>query len=317
MRLIIVGYGNQGRKRLSVAGADVISIVDKISSKADFGSIFEVPLDSFDSAIVSTGDSAKFEIIKYLLENKKHVLVEKPFISNNVSQLAELLEICERNKTVCYTAYNHRFEPHFISMARILKSKQLGKLYSIRMFYGNGTARLVRDSMWRDQGAGVLTDLGSHLIDTLDFWFGNISKLEFSVTGAFNHENVAFDHVIISSNYSPVINLEMSMISWRNSFECNIYGELGSAHINSLCKWGPSSLVTRKRLLPSGKPPEEITVLKQEDPTWEAEYKYFKKICNEPAVNTLKKDIEINGILLDLASKAGVNQTVQQNDDFR
>ena len=34
------------------------------------------------------------------------------------------------------------------------------------MFYGNGTARLVRDSAWRDQGAGVLPDLGSHLLDT-------------------------------------------------------------------------------------------------------------------------------------------------------
>ena len=310
MRVIIVGYGNQGNKRLATAAKDVVAIVDKVSPKADFQSVFEVPLDSFDAAIVSTGDTVKLKILKYLLENKKNILVEKPLISNQTDQLAELLEICERNKTVCYTAYNHRFEPHFKTMANILKSKKLGKLYSIRMFYGNGTARLVKNSLWRDQGAGVLTDLGSHLIDTLDFWLGNINELEFTLAGAFNHENVAFDHVIVSSNCSPVLHLEMSMVSWRNSFECNVYGELGSAHIDSLCKWGPSSLITRERILPSGKPSEEKSILNQEDPTWEEEYKHFKKLCAEPATNTLRKDIAINSILLDLASNAGIDQIV-------
>ena len=37
------------------------------------------------------------------------------------------------------------------------------------MFCGNGTARLVRNSLWRDKGNGVLGDLGSHLIDTTKF----------------------------------------------------------------------------------------------------------------------------------------------------
>ena len=45
----------------------------------------------------------------------------------------------------------------------------LGGIYRCRMFYGNGTARLVRDSAWRDDGAGVLPDLGSHLLDTARF----------------------------------------------------------------------------------------------------------------------------------------------------
>ena len=44
------------------------------------------------------------------------------------------------------------------------------------MFYGNGTARLVRNSYWRDQGNGVLSDLGSHLVDTSKFFFDDIGK---------------------------------------------------------------------------------------------------------------------------------------------
>ena len=81
-----------------------------------------------------------------------------------------------RNGAVCYTAYNHRFEPHFVRMRDVVASGELGALYHCRMFYGNGTARLVRDSEWRDQGAGVLPDLGSHLLDTVQFWFGDIGE---------------------------------------------------------------------------------------------------------------------------------------------
>ena len=58
-----------------------------------------------------------------------------------------------------------------------------GRIYRCRMFYGNGTARLVRDSAWRDQGAGVLPDLGSHLLDTARFWFGDIGD-DFRVVSA-------------------------------------------------------------------------------------------------------------------------------------
>ena len=39
------------------------------------------------------------------------------------------------------------------------------------MFYGNGTA-FSKESKWRDKDKGVLTDIGSHLIDICFFWFG-------------------------------------------------------------------------------------------------------------------------------------------------
>ena len=46
---------------------------------------------------------------------------------------------------VCYIAYNHRFEPHFVRMREAGRLGTLGALYHCRMFYGNGTARLVRE----------------------------------------------------------------------------------------------------------------------------------------------------------------------------
>jgi len=102
------------------------------------------------------------------------------------------------HRAVCYTAYNHRFEPHYVRMAQVVRSGALGELYHCRMFYGNGTARLVRESAWRDAGAGVLPDLGSHLLDTARFWFGDLAD-DFRVVSASCFENRAPDHVVIAS----------------------------------------------------------------------------------------------------------------------
>jgi predicted dehydrogenase len=223
--------------------------------------------------------------------------------------LGRLAELASARRAVCYTAYNHRFEPHFIRMKEVIESGALGQIYFCRMFYGNGTARDVRNSPWRDRGAGVLPDLGSHLLDTALFWFGQIDA-PFCVWSADRFENRACDHVIFGARGAPVLEMEITLVSWRNHFTADVYGEHGSAHIESLCKWGPSTFVRRKRVLPSGRPPEEAVTLVQADPTWAAEYDYFKRLCEcggSPAA-TLAADIRLNQVLRDLARQAVQNE---------
>jgi len=307
-RSIIVGYGTQGIKRAKIIGKDVFALVDINNNNLNFKNVQDVPLDKYDIALVCTGDKAKIDIIKYLLQNKKHVLVEKPLLTENSKDLIEIDRLSKKNHVACYTAYNHRFEPHFIKMEDALKSKILGKVYSIRMFYGNGTARLVKNSLWRDKDTGVLTDLGSHLLDTLDYWVDGIRKLDFNVTAAFCHENKSFDHVIISHAGKYSIQLEVSLLSWKNSFICDVLCEKGSLHINSLCKWGPSTFTIRKRVLPSGIPIEENFTLNQKDPTWEDEYKFFLSLCRKEQDNTVAKDIWLNNTLKQLSENINVKQ---------
>ena len=93
-------------------------------------------------------------------------------------------------------------------MHNLIASGQLGAIYRCRMFYGNGTARHVRHSAWRDQGAGVLPDLGSHLLDTAKFWFGDLGK-DIQVVSADCFENRAPDHVVmVSKAKNPSWNLK-------------------------------------------------------------------------------------------------------------
>lgn len=291
MKAIVVGLGVQGHKRQTSAGMDFVASVDPFNQEADYRSVKDVLLSDYDAALCCIPDKPKYEILTYLLENGKHVLVEKPLWTEEIEQISDIETLAHRTGTICYTAYNHRFEPHLIRMRDLIASGTLGRIYSCRMFYGNGTARLVRSSEWRDKGAGVLPDLGSHLLDTCRFWFGGLDD-HFDVLSVNCFENRSPDHVVIGNeNGRCRIELEMTLLSWRNHFTCDIFAENGSAHIESLCKWGPSIFTKRMRVFPSGRPTEEATTLIQDDPTWKAEYEHFKRLCETKAMTDLSNDI--------------------------
>ena len=297
MRAIVAGLGVQGYKRRTVAGADFVASVDPVNPEADFRRIEDIALDRYDAVLACIPDAPKIELLNYCVEHKKHVLVEKPLWAESEKDIVALQERARRAGVVCYTAYNHRFEPHFVRMRDLIATQELGTIYSCRMFYGNGTARLVRESAWRDQGAGVLPDLGSHLLDTCCFWFGDIAD-DFSVVSARAFENRAPDHVVMSSERGRMrIELEMTLLMWRNHFTCDVLAENGTAHIQSLCKWGPSTFTHRTRTLPSGRPPEDSMTLVQDDPTWAIEYRHFKELCRNGVSTDLAGDLWLHRAL--------------------
>jgi len=301
MRVVVAGLGVQGRKRLAIAGGDAVATVDPVAPGAGFRRIEDVPEASYDAVLVCTPDQAKIALLTYLLTRGKHVLVEKPLLAGSGGDLRQLQKLAERHRAVCYTAYNHRFEPHILRLKRALDSGELGKVYLAKFFYGNGTARDVRNSAWRDQDLGVFSDLGSHLLDWTLFLFGQPSG-PLRVAAAHRFENRAYDHFRAGFEGSPSLDFEMTLLSWRNTFRCDVFAEKGSAHIDCLCKWGPSTFTLRHRVLPSGRPAEETETLECPDPTWQAEYVHFLGLCRAPTT-TIENDIWINSIFNDVRTR--------------
>jgi predicted dehydrogenase len=306
MRIAVVGLGVQGRKRRAIAGEAVVAVVDPVAPGADFKTIKEVALDSYDAACVCVPDEAKLPILRHRLRHGKHALVEKPLLGSS-AEIRELIELARANAATCYTAYNHRFEPHIATLKGILDTGSLGSIYLARFFYGNGTARDVRNSPWRDKGLGVFSDLGSHMLDMAHFLFGPHSEPG-ELWSADRFENKAPDHVLFGYRGQRVLEMEATLLSWRNTFGLDLFGELGSAHINCLCKWGPSTLTVRTRVLPSGRPAETIEVLEQPDPTWELEYNYFLELCRNGGTN-LENDIWIYEKIRELGDRIEQSQS--------
>jgi predicted dehydrogenase len=303
MRCVIVGLGKQGRKRLAVARADVTATVDPVAPEATYRSIHQVPASLYDAALVCTPDDSKLDILRHLLAQGKHVLVEKPLVSPDAGSLRELAARARGSGAVCYTAYNHRFEPHLVRLKELIDAGRLGPIYHARFFYGNGTACDVRNSPWRDQGLGVLSDLGSHLLDLTLFLFGR-PLAPFRASRLRSFETRALDHATFGCDGPPCLEFGVSLVSWRNTFEIDVTGAAGSAHVRGLCKWGASTFIVRDRVLPSGRPAEDCHSVEMPDPTWAAEYTHFKELCRAGAPADLTNDLWINMVLTDLGRRS-------------
>ena len=89
MRVIVVGLGVQGYKRRAFAGADFVASVDPVNAEADYRAIEDVPLDRYDAVLACIPDAPKVEILRYCIDNKKHVLVEKPLWAPREDELVD------------------------------------------------------------------------------------------------------------------------------------------------------------------------------------------------------------------------------------
>jgi predicted dehydrogenase len=281
MKVIIIGCGVQGNKRAKVAGNDLVAFVDDNPALGLTRSIEDVQHD-YDAALVCTSYAPKYQIVKELLKRGKHVLVEKPLWVERERDLAELHTLARKNNVVLYTAHNHRFEPHWIAMRDLVRSGTLGGVYRCRMSYGFGTAALARLN-WRDRApCNVLWEIAPHLIDAALWWFGDIGEHGWRLVSSNCFENRCADHAVIAHD-RPSIEIECSYVSWKNHFTVDIYAENGSAHIDGLCKWGPSTFTHRIRVMPSGKPIEVATTISQEDTSWTLEYHHFQNLIAKSA----------------------------------
>ena len=65
-----------------------------------------------------------------------------------------------------------------------------------KIFYGNGTSRLVKKNKWRDKGHGVVQDIGPHLFDIINYWFKLKGRFKYLLKSKF--ENKSPDHSLLA-----------------------------------------------------------------------------------------------------------------------
>ncbi len=280
MRYLLVGLGNIGQKRRRVLGSRCVATVDPFNSAADYPSPQDCDAKTYDAAILAVPNESKLELLEYFLEHGKHVLVEKPLLFPDAHSATRLEEVAGQQNVIWYTAYNHRFEPLISELKQRLDAAAIGPVYHGRLFYGNGTVADVAGS-WRDVGLGVIEDLGCHLLDLAGFLL-DCRGTEFEAVAQHGHEAAAPDHALMLSADGR-LSLEMTYLSWKNTFAIDLYGEHGSLHLNGLCKWGPSELIERQRVRPSGVPHEQRQTVEGPDVTWQREIDHFERLVSEGA----------------------------------
>jgi scyllo-inositol 2-dehydrogenase (NADP+) len=291
-KVVIVGLGNQGIKRSKILKSELVATVDPFNNQADFKDIESLDLTTFDSVFICTPDDVKVDYILYFLSNGKNVLVEKP-LNLSTSSYHKIQKYIELLGVKIYVAFNHRFEPSLAEVRKILANNEIGKIYGIDILYSNGTARLVRESKWRDHGLGVTPDLFSHVINLMQFWFTK-SKIHIVSSKFWNLENETTDRAIVDfeiehKKSAIAVRSEVNLVSWKNEFRCKIYASKSNLILSDFCKWGESRLEIHQRKFPSGLPKIQVKKWFSPDPTWQSEEEYFLNMATSDSIKNLEE----------------------------
>jgi len=181
-----------------------------------------------DLVIITAPNEAHFPLAKEALEAGKHVVVEKPFVLT-YAQGKELIDLARSKGVILSVYHNRRWDNDFLTLREIIKSGKLGRVFTYEAHFDR-YRREVRDR-WRERGipgAGLLYDLGAHLIDQALVLFG----LPLSVTADIlsQREGAQADdyfHIILKYDRLRVI-LHSSMLVKEPGPHFLIHGDKGS-----------------------------------------------------------------------------------------
>lgn len=293
--VLIIGLGIQGQKRSAVLKSQKIKFItlDPFNKKANYNNLKKIPIiiiKKVTDVLLCTPYNQRLSYLKYFQKLKVKILIEKPLITNSEEKKFYLKHKSQISDKI-YCAYNHKFEDCIIKLKKLLESGKIGKLYFCKMVYGNGTAKNIKDSKWKNSGKGVIMDLLPHLLDLSFFIFKSIPK-KINRYSKLNFENKSPDYFEIETEINKLnISLNTSYLYWKNNFKIFIVGSKGFIELKGLPKWGISKLKIGKRKLPSGRPQIKNYRYKSDDLTWKKEINNF--IYGNHKIIELKKDLEI------------------------
>ncbi len=297
MRVVIIGCGLIGQKRANSLGSSTLVACCDIDQKAakkfsinnnvpyylDIEKVFEN--EDFDIAILSSTHNSLPGLIKKCLENKKHVLVEKP-AGRFSHELEDLNNLAKINNCKVHVGFNHRFHKAFRKANEIILSEKLGEIMFIRGRYGHG-GRIGYNKEWRSKpelsGGGELIDQGSHLIDLSRMFLGEFTEVN-GIACNYFWEMPVDDNAFMTLKNSNgnIAFLQVSCSEWKNMFSYEIYFKNGKLDISGLGGSYGTEKITYYKMLPEMGPPETFSwEFPMKDDSWEFEFQEFLKEINE------------------------------------
>jgi scyllo-inositol 2-dehydrogenase (NADP+) len=138
-----------------------------------YKSIEELLADDVDLVVVNTPVDTHYEYAKKAIAAGKHTLVEKAF-TTTAAEAKELGELAKA-KGVTLTVYqNRRWDSDFLTVKKVFEDGILGDIVEAEIRFDRYNPNL-SPKAWKESandGAGVLKDLGPHIIDQALALFG-------------------------------------------------------------------------------------------------------------------------------------------------
>lgn len=217
VRVAVLGYGHLGKWHCQKVEAhkemvEFVAIVEKFpagqeAAKANHPNVRIVSdikdvINDIDAAFVVTPTSTHFELVKYLLENNKHVFCEKPVCSND-EEAGKLAEIAKGKNVVLQVGHSERFHEAWDKLRE--RMQKLTPPFTVRI-------NRVAPFKGRATDVDVVQDLAIHDLDLMLYLFKQ-KPLEVSARGQrirtnkWDHANIYLSledkcdaHIVVGRN---------------------------------------------------------------------------------------------------------------------
>ena len=216
VKLGIIGLGYIGqihlRNCLKIPNAEVLAVAD-VSTKAlkkakkdgvkkTFNSYSELLKDSeVEAVIIGLPTHLHLQCSREAAEAGKDIFLEKP-MGRNVEEAKEIILAVQRNSVKLMMGYPMRFNEKFGVVKEKIEKGLIGDVESAHATYistgpffhrAEGYAPVPVPDWWFNKeltGGGVLVDMGSHIINLMRWYFGEITDIK----GLFGHRfNMDFE----------------------------------------------------------------------------------------------------------------------------
>ena len=244
VRVGLIGYGLAGQAFHApmirgVAGMELACVLERHTSHAKARypevriarSLDEMLSDpTINLCAIATPNDTHFSYAKACLEAGRHVVVDKP-IAPTLAEAEELVRIAGQNHRLISVYQDRRWDGAFLTVKKLLQSGALGKVAEYEARFDRFRLN-AKPGAWRElpdfPAAGVLWDLGPHLIDCALILFGEPETISATLLRQRETSTVddAFDVIL---QYPHVrATLRARIIAYAPSHHLLVHGTQGS-----------------------------------------------------------------------------------------
>ena len=218
----VVGIGYLGKyhleKFISNKQCDTKWVVDTNLDNIDLNghdsiqksSNYKEILNDIDAISLVTPTKMHFKIAKFFLENKKHVLIEKP-MTETVAQAKKLVDLAKKNKVILQVGHLERFNPVMKRLAKEISDPLFIEVHRLAKFNPRST------------DVNVIFDLMIHDIDIVT----TLIKKNIKNVSAFGKKIITTSTDIANVRLEffggSVANLTASRISQKNERKIRVF----------------------------------------------------------------------------------------------
>ena len=271
INLAIVGTGGMAhahaRAYSTIRGVRIVAACDILPDRVkDFAAEFKIPhvytdveqllaQEGIDAVDVVTPDSSHASVSLKAIAKGKHVLCEKP-LATCYPDAQEMADAAARAGVINMVNLSYRNSSAIQKAHQMVKQGKLGTIMHVEASYLQswlaskvwGDYRTNPSMLWRlstqHGSAGVLGDIGVHILDFTTFAAGDIKSLNCRLKTFHKAEGDRIGEYPLDANDSAVITIEMAggalgtvhasrwAVGQANSLSLRVYGDKGALAVN-------------------------------------------------------------------------------------